>query len=293
MDALLDRLWELANQDDEPQTAQRNGRITEARALWRALEVLLSSLNAHDFCVGDGTFTKTLACIRSVLSDSSYWRTPSGVSLTDDDKATSVFVCVNRVLLKVAGRGPKEREALVRDGVADLMVRCCDAQPLHQGYSLSAAEGAAALQTLHALAAEAKSRAGMLVSQTIRLSSQLMQKHESVFAVQLRGCQFLHQMSLEEDSKERIGRQGGLQALTKALMRFPAEKELVVIALDLLLLLCWELEYREGPVQSAQYRSVNSAVLHGLVNGVVSAMRMLKNVELIQANGIAILNKWV
>ncbi|KAG7378484.1 hypothetical protein PHYPSEUDO_010059 [Phytophthora pseudosyringae] len=292
MDALLDRLWELANEDDDPHSARRSERVTEARALWRALEVLLTSLRPQELAVGDGTFTKTLACVRSVLSDSSYWTvSPSGDSAsgsTSDDSFMTVFVCVNRVLLKVGGLGEQEREALVRDGVADLIVRCGESpQPTS---TLSAFEAAAALQTLQSLATDSKNRPSLQVSHTIRLCIALMQKHETVFAVQLRACQFLHQMTFEEDCKERIGRHGGLQAVTSALSRFAKEAELAVTALDVLFFLCVDLEYRTDPVHSVSFRSANATVFRGVVAAVVDVMRVLQGVELVQANGVAVLN---
>ncbi|KAG6973340.1 hypothetical protein JG687_00000931 [Phytophthora cactorum] len=232
MDVLLDRLWGLANEDDGP---HRSERVAEARALWRALEVLLTSLKPQELTVGEGIFTKALACIRSVLSDPSYWVAMPSASDTSDDSFVTVFVCVNRVLLKIASRGEQERSALVRDGVADLIVRC----------------------------------------------------------VQLRASQFLHQMALEEECKERIGRLGGLQAVTSALSRFAEESEIVVTALDLLFLLCVELECHDGPVQYLPYRSAKATVFHGVVAAVVDAMRALQSVELVQASGVAVLNSMV
>ncbi|KAE9256668.1 hypothetical protein PF002_g1716 [Phytophthora fragariae] len=298
MDALLDRLWELANEDDDPRSARRSDRVAEARALWRALEVLLTSLRPQELAVGDGTFTKTLACIRSVLSDPSYWVTASA-SLTGDvvaaaagdDGAVTLFVCVNRVLLKVASRGEHEREALVRDGVADLIVQC--GESVKPSSTLSAVEAAAALQTLQSLAVDSKNRPSLQVSHTIRLCVMLMQMHATVFAVQLRACQFLRQMALEEDCKERIGRYRGLQAVTSALARFTEETELVVTALDVLFFLCVELEYRDDPVGSVPFRGADASVFRGVVNAVVDAMRLLQSVELVQANGVAVLNSIV
>uniref|UniRef100_H3HBP4 Uncharacterized protein n=1 Tax=Phytophthora ramorum TaxID=164328 RepID=H3HBP4_PHYRM len=268
MDALLDRLWELANEDDDP---RRNERVTEARALWRALEVLLTSLKPQELSVGDGTFTKTLACDGS------------------DDSFMTVFVCVNRVLLKVSSRGEQEREALVRDGVADLIVRCGESD--QQVSTLSAFEAAAALQTLQSLATDSKNRPSLQVSHTIRLCISVMQKHATVFAVQLRACQFLHQMALEEDSKERILRHGGLQTVTSALSVFVEEAEFVVTALDVLFFLCVELEYRDVAVQSVPSRTATTAVFQSVVNAVLDAMRGLQSVELVQANGVAVLNR--
>ncbi|KAL4125235.1 hypothetical protein PRIC2_008820 [Phytophthora ramorum] len=288
MDALLDRLWELANEDDDP---RRNERVTEARALWRALEVLLTSLKPQELSVGDGTFTKTLACVRSVLSDASYWALPTAAGDGSDDSFMTVFVCVNRVLLKVSSRGEQEREALVRDGVADLIVRCGESD--QQVSTLSAFEAAAALQTLQSLATDSKNRPSLQVSHTIRLCISVMQKHATVFAVQLRACQFLHQMALEEDSKERILRHGGLQTVTSALSVFVEEAEFVVTALDVLFFLCVELEYRDVAVQSVPFRTANTAVFQSVVNAVLDAMRGLQSVELVQANGVAVLNSMV
>ncbi|KAG6609296.1 uncharacterized protein IUM83_00572 [Phytophthora cinnamomi] len=301
MDALLDRLWELANEDDDPRSSRRGERVAEARALWRALEVLLTSLRPQELAVGDGTFTKTLACIRSVLSDPSYWAAAStgdtataavaATAAAADDSAVTLFVCVNRVLLKLASRGVHEREALVRDGVADLIVQCGEStQP---GATLSAAEAAAALQTLQSLAVDSKTRPSLQVSHTIRLCMLLMHRHATVFAVQLRACQFLHQMALEDDCKERIGRHGGLQTVTDALARFTEEAELVVTALDVLFFLCVELEYRDDQAVSVPFRGASGSVFHGVVKAVVDAMRVLQSVELVQANGVAVLNSMV
>ncbi|KAL3673467.1 hypothetical protein V7S43_001177 [Phytophthora oleae] len=286
MDALLDRLWELANEDDDPRSVRRSERVTEARALWRALEVLLASLGPQELIVGDGTFTKTLACIRSVLSDLSYWvdSLPVTGSFSDDSFMT-VFVCVNRVLHKIASRGEHECEALVRDGVADLIIRCSESP--ERSSSLSSFAAAAALQTLELLATDSKNRPSLQISQAIRTCIALMNTHGSVFAVQLQGCRFLHQMTLEEDCKERIGRNGGLQAVTRALSRFGEEAELVVAALDILFFLC--ADYREDPF-SVSLRSANSTVSHEVVSTVVNAMRVLQTVELVQTRGVAVLN---
>ncbi|GMF10442.1 unnamed protein product [Phytophthora lilii] len=288
-------LVELANEDDDPRSARRNERAAEARALWRALEVLLASLKPSELEVGDGTFTKTLACVRSVLSDPSYWvATPPDDSTSgdaSDDSLMTLFVCVNRVLLKLAARGAHEREALVRDGLVDLVVRC--GESMQQNSSLSASEAAAALQTLQSLAVDSKNRPNLQVSQTIGLSIALMEKHSTVFAVQLRACQFLHQMALEEDCKLHIGRHGGLLAVTKALLRFAEEAKLVVTALDVLFFLCVELEYQDSSVENIPVGSVNASILQGVVSAVVGAMRHLQSVELVQANGVAVLNRFV
>ncbi|OWZ21686.1 hypothetical protein PHMEG_0003726 [Phytophthora megakarya] len=280
MDALVDRLWELANEDDDLHTARRVERITEARALWRALEVLLTSLKLQEFVVGDGAFPKLLASIRSVLSDPSYW-----VDKPSEEESNSVFICVNRVLLNVGRRGAHEREELVRDGVADLVVQCGEAA---QNYPLTALEAIAALQTLQLLVADS-----LQVSHTIRMCILLMHKHETVYALQLRACQFLRQMALEEECKERVGRRGGLQALTKALARFPEETELVVTALDVLEFLCAELEYRDDSVQTDPFRSANSNDLYRVVRAVVDTMRVLQSVERVQSKGVAVLNRSV
>lgn len=231
-----------------------------------------------------------------MLSDLSYWvAAPAGdaaiaAATAGDDGSGTLFVCVNRVLLKAASRGEHEREALVRDGVADLIVQC--GESVQPSSTLSAVEAAAALQTLQSLAVDSKSRPSLQVSHTIRLCVMLMQRHTTVFAVQLRACQFLHQMALEEDCKERIGRHGGLQAVTSALARFTEEVELVVTALDVLFFLCVGLEYHDGPDASAPYRGANAVVFHGVVNAVVDAMRVLQSVELVQANGVAVLNRY-
>ncbi|KAG2924000.1 hypothetical protein PC114_g4622 [Phytophthora cactorum] len=288
MDVLLDRLWELANEDDGP---HRSERVAEARALWRALEVLLTSLKPQELTVGEGIFTKALACIRSVLSDPSYWVAMPSASDTSDDSFVTVFVCVNRVLLKIASRGEQERSALVRDGVADLIVRC--GESTQHTSMLSPFEAAVALQTLQSFASDSKNRPSLQVSHTIRMCITLMQRHDSVLAVQLRASQFLHQMALEEECKERIGRLGGLQAVTSALSRFAEESEIVVTALDLLFLLCVELECHDGPVQYLPYRSAKATVFHGVVAAVVDAMRALQSVELVQASGVAVLNSMV
>ncbi|RLN54376.1 hypothetical protein BBJ28_00009722 [Nothophytophthora sp. Chile5] len=290
MDALLDRLWELANEEDDPGTARRNERITEARALWSALDVWLTSVKPQELCVGDGTFTKTLACIRSVLSDPNYWAIGSdsfeGRKDRKDGNAT-VLANVNRVLVKVANRGERERETLVRDGVADLLVGCVEPRQ-QQSSPLTATDAAAILQTLHILAADARNRASLQISQTIRVCLTLMQIHALELVVQLRGCQFLQQMALEEECKERIGRLGGLQVIISALTRFPEEAQLVASALDLLFFLCIELEHHEDPLQ---YRDANSATLEAIVKAVVNAMLLLQSVELVQSNGIAVLNR--
>lgn len=293
MDSLLDRLWELANEEDEPRSARRNDRVTEAQALWRALEVLLTSLKPQELNVGDGTFIKTLACVRSVLSDPGYWKTVDAIAGNSEENTPTVFVLVNRVLLKIGCRGEQEREALMRDGIVELIVHCGDPQAKQQDLSLSAFEGAAALQTLQALAVDAKTRATLQVSHAARFCIRIMQKHGAVFAVQLRGCQFLHQMTLEEDCKERVGRYGGVKVVADAVARFAEEAELVIPAFDVLFFLCVELDYRDDPVPSVQFRSVNSTLLHTVVNAVVDAMHVLQSVELVQANGVAVLNSIV
>jgi len=237
-------------------------------------------------------FTKLLACVRSVLSDPSYWAAGAFKGTTSNaggDSSVSVFVCVNRVLLKVGTQGEREREALVRDGVADLIV-CCG-ESVHQKFILSASEAAAALQTLQSFAMDSKNRPSLQVSNTIRLCIALMQKHSTAFAVQLRACQFLHHMAPEEDCKERIGRHGGLEAVTTALTRFAEEAELVATALDILFFLCVELEYQEEAEPAVPFRIANAAVLQGVVSAVVSAMRALQSVEMVQANGVAVLNR--
>ncbi|RLN48223.1 hypothetical protein BBJ28_00009566 [Nothophytophthora sp. Chile5] len=289
MDALLDRLWELANEEDDPGTARWNERITEARALWSALDVWLTSVKPQELCVGDGTFTKTLACIRSVLSDPNYWAIDSE-GFEDrkgrNDDNTTVLASVNRVLVKLANRGERERETLVRDGVADLLVGCVESRQ-QQSSPLTAPDAAAILQTLQVLVADARNRASLQVSQTIRVCLMLMQRHALELVVQLRGCQFLQQMMLEEECKERLGRLGGLQMIISALTRFPEEAQLVASALDLLFFLCIELEHREDPLQ---YRDANSATLEAIAKAVVNAMHLLQSVELVQSNGVAVLN---
>ncbi|KAK1948172.1 hypothetical protein P3T76_000462 [Phytophthora citrophthora] len=288
MDALLDRLWELANEDDDPRSARRSERVAEARALWRALEVLLASLGPNELIVGDGPFTKMLACIRSVLSDLSYWvDADPATSSPSDDSFMTVFVCVNRVLLKIASRGEHEREALVRDGVADLIVRCSESHVPCS--SVSAFGAAAALQTMELLAMDSKNRPSLQISFVIRACITLMNTHDSVLAVQLRGCQFLRQMALEEDCKERIGRNGGLQAITRALSRFGEEVEIVVTALDVLVSLCVELDCREDLV-AVSLRSTNATVFQEVVRAVVDAMRILPTVDLVQAKAVTVLN---
>ncbi|ETL34112.1 hypothetical protein L916_13612 [Phytophthora nicotianae] len=285
MDVLLDRLWELANEDDAP---NRSERVTEAQALWRALEVLLSSLKPQELTVGEGIFTKTLACIRSVLSDPSYWIVIPPVNDNSDDSFVTVFVCVNRVLLKIGSRGEQERTALVRDGIVDLIVRC--GESTEPSSMLLPFEAAAALQTLQSFATDSRNRSNLQVSHIIRMCIGLMQRHASVYAVQLRACQFLHQMVLEEECKERIGRLGGLQAVSNALSRFAEETDLVVTALDLLFLLCVELGCHDGPVQYLPYRSAKTTVFQDVVAAVVDVMRVLHSVELVQASGVAVLN---
>ncbi|KAG1690330.1 hypothetical protein DVH05_028211 [Phytophthora capsici] len=285
MDALLDRLWELANEDDDPHSVRRNERVAEARALWRALEVLLASLGPEELIVGDGTFTKTLACIRSVLSDLSYW--VDVVPLPSDERFTTVFACVNLVLLKIANRGEREREALVRDGVADLIVRCSESD--EPALRLSAFGAATSLQTLELLAMDSKNRPSLQISHVIRACIALMNTHENVLQVQVRGCQVLRQMAFEEDGKVRIRREGGLQAISGALLRHGGEAEFVVTALDLLFFLCVEPDCREDSV-SVSLRGANATVFHEVVRAALGAMRALPTVDLVQAKAIAVLN---
>lgn len=128
------------------------------------------------------------AGIWSVLSDPGYWKTVNTITGDSEEDGPTVFVLLNRVLLKIVCQGEREREALVRDGIVELIVHCGASQAKQQDMSLSAFEGAAALQTLQALAVDAKTRATLQVSHAARFCIRIMQKHDTVFAVQLRGC---------------------------------------------------------------------------------------------------------
>lgn len=286
MDGILERLWALANSDDAVSTFQSVGSasssahlkeelVAEAQALWRTLETLLATMRTQDLNVGDPAFIKLLSCIRTVLSDPEYWRVHAA-----DKHDKGVYVFVNRVIVKLGCRGEREREAVVRDGLVELLV-----ESMHHQCDSTIAAGSM-LQVLQTLAFDAKNRQALDATETLPFSLSLMKTHPRDVHVQVFGCKFLQLMVYEEACKEKMARYGAIHVVLDALRRFPNDPQLAVSVLDLVYFSSMELE-SVVPTES-QFLSM----LEDVVESVIKTMQTHSQVEQVQTNGVAILNNF-
>ncbi|KAF1335996.1 hypothetical protein FI667_g734, partial [Globisporangium splendens] len=263
MDDILERLGALANDAPVDSSAGGSGsrldhalnisndeRITEAQALWRTLETLLTAAKSQELSVGDATLTKLLSCARTVL-------------------------------VKLGCRGEREREALVRGGVAELLV----ASMQHESDSTIASRSV--LQVLQTLAFDAKNRQALVVAETLPFYLSLVKRHPRDLHVQLFGCKFLQFMVYEEECKDKMMRYGAINAVLDALYRFPSDAQMSVSAPELIYFLSMELESAMPTEQ--QFAST----MEDIIESVIAAMRLHVQQEQVQTNGIGILNGFV
>ncbi|TYZ58013.1 hypothetical protein PybrP1_003508 [[Pythium] brassicae (nom. inval.)] len=283
MDAILERLWTLANSDAAGDRALyvKQELVAEAQALWRTLETLLATLHSQDLSVGDPAFTKLLACVRTVLSDPVYWRVRA-VDKHDND----LFVLANRVLVKLACRGERERDALARDGLVALLLAAMRNQ------SDSALAAGAALRVLQTLAFDAKHRVTLDAAGSLPFAISALKQHPRDAHVQASGCKFLQLMVYDEACKQALVRLGAVSVALEALHRLPNDAQVATSALDLVYFLSIELE-GSGDLSPPAADTQFIEMMESVVESVLQAMRAHSRIEQVQANGVAILNHFV
>lgn len=297
MDGVLERLWTLANRDvalatdgeaapsrpqhDRGLHTNQELIIAEAQALWRTLETLVATLRACELSVGDPAFTKLLACARTVLSDPASWCATDAKGNNPYDK--SVLVLATRVLVTLACRGDRERDALARDGIVTLLL---EAMRSERDSALAASAGLHVLQTL---AFDAQNRVALDAAGALPVAIALLQQHTHDAQVQRFGCKFLQLMVYDETCKQKLVRLGAVAVVLNGLRRLPNDPHVATSTLDLVYFLSMELD----GASDGLFSMLSAETIESVIESVLQAMEAHSHVQQVQANGVGILNNVV
>ena len=196
-------------------------------------------------------------------------------------------VPVVQVLHQVACRGENERDFVIRDGLADLVVNVLPAKAATGAATAAASSttpvvGATALQLLQALAFDARNRP--LLRDAIAHCLGTMQRLPRDMAVQVAGCKFLQFMAYDEDCKQQITQHQGIFTVLDATSRFPNDPQLAISASDLVYFLSLDLD---GDENEKRFHST----VEDIVDNITMLMRVHPSVEQVQTHGIATLNR--
>lgn len=274
--AILKRLWELENGERIDASAVR-----EFLALWKTLNTTLeaSTSSLSDIMqVGDKAFVTLLACVRGVLSDITPW-----ILISDVHDDRSVLELVIHVLVRVASQGERERDALIRDGVADLVVHSITSQ--RQQDIAAAAE---ALHVLQTLALDAENRHALDAAGVIPLTISLISTHVGNASIQLFGCKLLQLLAYDDKCRDKIAQHKSLDAVLQALRQRPNDSQLAESALDFIYFVSVSF-----PATSAATTTQLQAQIEGVLDAVFICLPLYAGVVPIQSHGMGILSAYV
>lgn len=269
---LLRRLWELANED-----RINASTVCESLALWKTLDATLEASTNDTVRVGDKAFVTFLACVRGFLSDTAPW-----LLVSEAHDAHSIVALVMRVLVRIGSQGERERGALVRDGVAELVVHAIDSQKQQQ----DVAAAAGALNSLQTLALDAANRHALDAAGAIPFTISLMSAHTDSAPVQLFGCKLLQLLAYEDNRREKIAQHQGLDVVLQALNTRRNDPQLAESALELIYVVSVSLPAASSATTTKRFQ----AQVEGILDCVSICLPLHASVAPIQSHGMGILS---